>query len=125
MPLSPRCVQKERRLTGLHKDLEELLFSPDFKDAVGERGAGRRECAALQVCLSPAMGCCIWGWDGPDRRWLHVLPNTPCRPAGRPQQAHPVQVGGSCGLRTFTACLAGHASNRTGGTCFEQAARQM
>lgn len=28
--------QKERRLTGLHKDIEELLFDPDFKGAVGE-----------------------------------------------------------------------------------------
>ncbi len=29
-------VQKERRLTGLHKDIEELLFDPDSKGAVGE-----------------------------------------------------------------------------------------
>ncbi|EFN59180.1 hypothetical protein CHLNCDRAFT_48488 [Chlorella variabilis] len=28
--------QKERRLTGLHKDIEELLFDPDFKGAVGQ-----------------------------------------------------------------------------------------
>lgn len=33
---APHFLQKERRLTGLHKDLEELLFSPDFKDAVGQ-----------------------------------------------------------------------------------------
>jgi hypothetical protein len=28
-----------RRLTGLHKDIQELLFDPDFKGAVGELGA--------------------------------------------------------------------------------------
>ncbi|KAL4859385.1 Sucrose synthase 3 [Chlorella vulgaris] len=28
--------EKERRLTGLHKDIEELLFDPDFKGAVGQ-----------------------------------------------------------------------------------------
>ena len=39
--------ERERRLTGLHRDIEELLFDPGFKDALGEiswavlwRGAG-------------------------------------------------------------------------------------
>ncbi len=34
-PSSP-LLQKERRLTGLHKDLEELLFDPGCEGAVGE-----------------------------------------------------------------------------------------
>ena len=33
-------LQKERRLTGLHKDIEALLFDPDFKGTVGERWRG-------------------------------------------------------------------------------------
>lgn len=39
-PNTPRwhlpAVQKDRRLTGLHKDIEELLFDPDYSGAVGE-----------------------------------------------------------------------------------------
>lgn len=35
----PVLPQKERRLTGLHRDIEELLFDPDFKGAVGARCA--------------------------------------------------------------------------------------
>lgn len=85
---SPRLPQKERRLTGLHRDLEELLFDPGFKGAVGERSArGRGEEA------------------GPPQTSEHLLAlttiaATTCRPAGGPQQAHPLQVPllGSLGL---------------------------
>ena len=35
-PHAPCPPQKERRLTGLHRDIEELLFSPDCSGAVGQ-----------------------------------------------------------------------------------------
>lgn len=41
-PFAALVLQKERRLTGLHPDIEELLFDPDFKGAVGMRTCCQR-----------------------------------------------------------------------------------
>lgn len=45
LPCRPCCcpvaVQKERRLRGLHKDIEELLYDSNFSGAVGEESWGK------------------------------------------------------------------------------------
>ena len=47
-------LQKERRLTGLHKDIEEILFDAGFDGAVGAYHSPLAAAsAALEV--SPAM----------------------------------------------------------------------
>jgi hypothetical protein len=54
-PLRP-LVQKERRLTGLHPDIEELLFDPDFKGAVGASGPLAAQKTHQWSAPAPALG---------------------------------------------------------------------
>ena len=75
----PVLPQKERRLTGLHPDIEELLFDPNFKGAVGACCA-RCACCALLCCAalrcSARLAC-----EGARRRIpLPSLLRQPCTP---------------------------------------------